>query len=129
MDTPTDKNDPIEQYIRAYPEPVQKRLQTIRRTIRAEAKEAVETLSYGVPTFKLHGKNLVSFGAAKSHIGFYPTPSGVAAVQAELTGYTFAKGSIQFPLDKPLPVTLIRKIVKFRVQEENKKRAAKGRAG
>ena len=114
----------IDQFIRAYPAEVQLRLQTIRQIVQKAAPGAVEAMSYGVPTFKLHGKNLVSFGAAKSHIGFYPTPSGVAAVKDELGAYKFAKGSIQFPLDQPLPVALIRKIVKFRVQEENQKRKA-----
>ena len=114
----------IDQFIHAYPAEVQARLQTIRQIVQKAAPGAVEALSYGVPTFKLHGKNLVSFGASKGHIGFYPTPSGVAAVQDELAGYKLAKGSIQFPLDQPLPTALIRKIVKFRVQEENKKHKA-----
>ncbi len=114
----------IDQYIRAYPKEVQPILQTMREIVKKAAPGAVEALSYGVPTFKLHGKNLVSFGAAKSHIGFYPTPSGVAAVQDELAAYKSAKGSIQFPLDQPLPVALIRKIVKFRVQELNQKHKA-----
>ena len=114
----------IDQFIRAYPAEVQLRLQTIRQIVQKAAPGAVEAMSYGVPTFKLHGKNLVSFGAAKSHIGFYPTPSGVTAVKDELGAYKFAKGSIQFPLDQPLPAALIRKIVKFRVQEENAKRKA-----
>lgn len=114
----------VDTYIRAHPPTVQAILQTFRQTVQKAAPAAVEAMSYGVPTFKLHGKNLVSFGAAKSHIGFYPTPSGVALVKDELAGYKSAKGSIQFPLDQPLPLALIRKVVKFRVQEENAKRQA-----
>jgi uncharacterized protein YdhG (YjbR/CyaY superfamily) len=114
----------IDEYIRAFPAEVRGRLQTLRQLITAAAPEAVESISYQMPAFKMNGKNLVYFAAAKNHIGLYPTPSAVAAFQQELAGYKTAKGSIQFPMDKPLPATLIRKIVKFRVAEEKKKRKA-----
>ncbi len=110
--------------IARFPKDVQRLLQTFRRTIHEAAPEAEEGISYQMPTFKLYGKNLVHFAAAKNHIGFYPTPSGVAAFPKELAGYKTAKGSIQFPLDQPLPLPLIRKIVKFRVQSMKKKRKA-----
>ena len=106
----------IDAYIAGFPEDVQAILQQIRRTIHETAPEATEAISYGMPTFKLHG-NLVHFGAFKSHIGFYPVPSGMEAFQDELAAYKQGKGSVQFPLDKPMPLDLIRRIVDFRVQE------------
>jgi uncharacterized protein YdhG (YjbR/CyaY superfamily) len=122
MDAPQGKFATIDEYISALPEEVQGRLQTFRRTIQAAAPEAVEAIGYNIPAFKLNGKTLVQFGAGKNHIGFYPTPAGVEAFKKELAAYKSAKGSIQFPMDKPLPLPLIRKIVKFRVKEEKKKR-------
>lgn len=107
----------IDQYIAAAPEAVRERLQTLRQAILDEAPEAVEAIAYQMPTFRLKGKNLVHFGAFKSHIGFYPTPSGTEAFEAELTPYKRAKGSIQFPHSEPLPLPLIRSIVSFRVAE------------
>jgi uncharacterized protein YdhG (YjbR/CyaY superfamily) len=124
LDATKGQVETIDDYIKAFPTEVQSRLQTFRRTIKEEAPEAVEALSYQMPTFKLYGKNLVHFAAAKNHIGFYPTPSGVAAFTDELAAYKTAKGSIQFPMDRPLPLPLIRKIVRFRVKEEKKKRKA-----
>ncbi len=93
----------------------------VRETIRASAPQAEETIKYGIPTFTLHG-NLVHFGAYKHHIGFYPAPSGIEAFKKELSVYKCAKGSVQFPVDKPLPLTLITKIVKFRVKENLSKK-------
>ncbi len=122
MDTSNRPVETIDDYIARFPPEVQALLQTFRQTVRAAAPEAVEAITYQVPTFKLYGKNLVSFGAAKNHIGFYPTPAGVAPFEKELAGYNTAKGSIQFPMDKKQPVALIRKIVKYRVQAEKKKR-------
>lgn len=107
----------IDEYIKPFPKEIQKLLESIRKTIKEEAPEAIEAISYGMPTFKLKGKNLVHFAGWKTHIGFYPTPSGTAAFQKEITRYKAAKGSIQLPLDEPLPLALIRKIVKFRVHE------------
>jgi len=107
----------IDEYIDIFPEDVQKILETVRLTIRKAAPEAIETISYQMPTFKLNSKNLVHFAAWKNHIGFYPTPSATKAFNKELSAYAFAKGSVRFPLDKPLPLSLITKIVKFRVKE------------
>jgi uncharacterized protein YdhG (YjbR/CyaY superfamily) len=115
----------IDAYIAGYPEEVQAILQQIRRTIHETAPEATEAISYGMPTFKLHG-NLVHFAAFKNHIGFYPVPSGMAAFQEELAAYKQGKGSVQFPLDKPMPLDLIRRIVEFRVQESKGKAANRG---
>ncbi len=115
----------IDDYIAGYPEEVQAILQLIRRTIHETAPEATEAISYGMPTFKLHG-NLVHFGAFKSHIGFYPVPSGMEAFKDELAAYKQGKGSVQFPLNKPMPLDLIRRMVEFRVQESKAAAAMKG---
>lgn len=115
----------IDAYIAAFPEDVQAVLQQIRRTIHDTAPEATEAISYGMPTFKLHG-NLVHFGAFKSHIGFYPTPTGVEEFVAELSRYKQGRGSVQFPLNQPMPLDLIRRIVAFRVQESKAKVANRG---
>jgi uncharacterized protein YdhG (YjbR/CyaY superfamily) len=120
----TPKN--IDEYIAVFPEDVQAILQRIRATIREEAPGAVEAISYQMPTFKLNG-NLVHFAAFKEHIGFYPTPSGTEKFQEELTPYKGGKGSIRFPLDRPIPYNLIREIVRFRVQENLAKATAKGK--
>ena len=106
----------IDEYIANFPPDIQEILKKIRETIRAAAPGAEEAISYQMPTFKLNG-NLVHFAAFKNHIGFYPTPSGTAKFQKEIAGYKAAKGSIQFPLDEPIPYDLITKIVKFRVKE------------
>jgi uncharacterized protein YdhG (YjbR/CyaY superfamily) len=115
----------IDTYIAGFPEATQAKLQQIRTVIKAAAPEAEETINYQMPTFKL-GKNLVHFAGYKKHIGFYPAPSGIAAFQEELSIYPNAKGSVQFPLDQPLPVELIGKIVAFRVQENMAKTRKKG---
>ena len=112
----------IDEYIAAQPKTVQSRLQQIRSAIAQAAPDASEKISYQMPTFYLNG-NLVHFAAFENHIGFYPTPGGVKAFQEELSGYKYAKGSIQFPINRPVPLTLIRKIVTFRVEENSKKRA------
>lgn len=117
MATPGGKFNTMDEYIDALPEAVRERLQTIRRVIKAEVPEAVEAISYQMPTFKLNGKNLIHFAAWKTHISLYPTPPGTEAFQQELSAYKREKGTIQFPYDKPLPVSLIRQIVAFRVQE------------
>ncbi len=106
----------IDEYILSFSDGVQNTLQQLRKTIHAIAPEAVEDIKYGIPTFVLKG-NLVHFGAYEKHIGFYPTPSGVAAFKKEILNYKHSKGAIQFPLDEPLPLDLIRKIVAFRVKE------------
>lgn len=113
----------IDQYIADFPPEVQGILQTIRATIREAAPGATEAISYQMPTFKLHG-NLVHFAAYKNHIGFYPVPTGIEAFKDELSVYKQGKGSVQFPLDQPMPYDLIRRIVGFRVAE-NMAKAAK----
>ena len=106
----------IDEYIVQCSPEVQGTLETLRQVIRETAPGAKEKISYQMPTFYLNG-NLVHFAAFKKHIGFYPAPSGITAFKQELSGYKGAKGSVQFPLDKPLPYDLIRKIVAFRVAE------------
>lgn len=117
-DQPRFKN--IDEYIAAWPPDVQEILQKIRMTVREAAPDARETISYQMPTFVLQG-NLVHFAVFKKHIGFYPTPTGVEAFQDELALYKGAKGSIQFPLDRPIPYDLISRIVQFRVAENLEK--------
>lgn len=114
------KFEDIDSYIASFPEETRKLLQQLRITISKAAPEAKETINYGMPTFTLKG-NLVHFAAYKNHIGFYPTPSGIEAFKKELSGYDGAKGSVQFPLSKPIPFDLISKIVEFRVKENLKK--------
>ncbi len=113
----------IDEYIAAFPPKVQKILREIRATIQKSAPEAQEKISYQMPTFYLNG-NLVHFAAFTSHIGFYPTPSGIEAFKEELSKYKGAKGSVQFPIDQPMPLKLIEKIVKYRVKENLKKTKA-----
>lgn len=117
----SNKAKTIDEYIANCPKDVQQKLKDMRATIRAAAPDATEKISYLIPTFYLKG-NLVHFGALKNHIGFYPTPSGIDAFIKETDKYRSTKGAIQFPLDEPLPLKLVGKIVKFRVRE-NLKRA------
>ena len=114
----------IDDYIAAFPADVQSVLQNVRTTIRKAAPGAVEAMKYGIPTF-VQGENLVHFGGFKTHVGFYPSPSGISAFKKELSAYESAKGSVQFPLDKRMPLPLIARIVKFRVQEVEQKGAKK----
>lgn len=114
----------IDEYIAAFPVEIQEKLQTVRKVIQESAPDAQEKISYQMPTFALQG-NLVHFAAYSNHIGFYPTPSGIESFQEELAGYKSAKGSVQFPMDKPLPYELISRIVKFRVAENVAKAEAK----
>jgi len=120
------KNDfkSIDEYIMQFPPEVQQILQKLRKVIKESAPDARETISYQMPTFVLHG-NLVHFAAYKNHIGFYPTPSGIEAFKDKLSEYKGAKGSVQFPIEKPLPYELIAEIVKFRVVENTKKADSK----
>ena len=106
----------IDEYIGTFPTNVQSILQELRQTIGKAAPEAQEKISYQIPTFALQG-NLVHFAAFKNHIGFYPDPSGIEAFKKELSRYKGAKGSVQFPINEPLPLSLISRIVKFRVKE------------
>jgi len=106
-------------------------LNELRQTIKEVAPEAEETINYQIPTFTLHG-NLVHFAAFENHIGFYPTPSGMEAFKQELSAYKGAKGSVQFPIDQPLPLPLIRRIVEYRVKENverQQKKKAKSKKG
>lgn len=120
----TKKATSIKEFISTHPVEIQLILEKIRATIQKAAPKATETINYGIPTFVLNG-NLVHFAAFKKHIGFYPAPSGIAAFKKELAKYKGAKGSVQFPLDKPMPLALISRIVKFRVKENMSKEKAK----
>ena len=113
----------IDEYIANFGADVQEKLQRLREVIKEAAPEALETISYQMPAFKYEG-NLVYFAAYKKHIGFYPTSSGIREFRNELAQYKGGKGTVQFPLEEPLPLDLISKIVKFRV-EENKQKAKK----
>ena len=106
----------IDSYISKFSPSVREKLTAVRRLIRQLAPKAEEAIKYGIPTFVLNG-NLVHFAAFKDHIGFYPTSSGISAFKNELKKYDTAKGAIRFPLDKPLPLLLIKKIVRFRIRE------------
>jgi len=106
----------IDQYIAAFPPDVQALLNKLRRVIREAAPKAEEAMAYGIPTFKLNG-NLVHFAAFKNHIGFFPTPSSIATFKKELSAYKLSKGTVRLPLDRPIPFGLVKKIVKFRVKE------------
>ena len=116
----------VDKFIVKYPSDVQQILQKIRGIIREVAPEAKETINYGIPTFTLNG-NLVHYSALTSHIGFYPTPSGIEKFKKELSKYEGAKGSVKFPLDQPIPYELIRKITEFRVKEQRAKAKRKNR--
>ena len=120
------KVDTIEAYIADFPGDIQQLLNQMRATIHKAAPKAEEAISYGMPTFKLHG-NLVHFAAAKNHIGFYPAPSGIVAFEDELkkNKFEYSKGAIQFPIDRKLPLALVTKITKFRVKENEDKSKAK----
>lgn len=114
----------IDEYISIFPKDVQGVLEKIRVTIKKAAPNAEETINYQIPTFTLKG-NLVHFAAFKGHVGFYPTPTGIEKFKKELAAYEGAKGSVKFPLDKPIPYGLIEKIVKFRVKENLERAEAK----
>lgn len=106
----------IDEYIRTFPTEVQRKLQLVKQIIKETAPDTIEAISYQMPTFKLKG-NLVHFAAFKYHVGFYPIPSGIKAFKSELSKYKSGKGSVQFPLNEPMPLNLIRRIVEFRVRE------------
>jgi uncharacterized protein YdhG (YjbR/CyaY superfamily) len=114
----------IDEYIATFPEEIQAILQAVRATIRAAAPGAVELISYQMPAFALHG-NLVYFAVGKNYIGLYPTSSGIAAFKDELSKYEGSKGAVRFPINQPMPMDLIRRIVQFRVTENLNKAAAK----
>jgi len=116
----------IDEYIIGYPKDIQAILGKLRATIRKAAPEAEETISYRMPAFKYHGM-LAYFAAFKDHIGFYPAPTGIAQFERETSAYQSGKGTLRFPLDKPLPVALITRIIKFRVKENLAKQNQKKR--
>lgn len=110
----------IDEYIAGFPEDIREVLRLVRATIKKAAPDAGEKISWGMATFTLNG-NLVHFAGYKKHVGFYPGASGIEAFKDEFTGYKWAKGSVQFPLNKPMPLDLITRIVEFRVKESTKK--------
>ncbi len=110
----------VASYIASFPMVIQKKLKQLQKIIKAAAPKAEERMSYGMPAYFLNGP-LVYFGAYEKHIGFYPTPSAIATFEKELAPYKHAKGSVQFPLDKPLPAALIKKMVLFKVKESKLK--------
>lgn len=124
MDAPSGQFKTIDEYIAMFPDDVRRILNELRQTIREAAPEAQETINYQMPTFRLNG-NLVHFAAFKNHIGFYPTPTGMEAFKDELSAYKGAKGSVQFPIDQPLPLPLIRRIVEYRVKENLERKPKK----
>ena len=114
----------IDAYIADFPKTTQKHLKDIRSTIKKLAPQAAEAIKYSMPTFVLNG-NLVHFAGYEHHIGFYPAPTGIEAFKKELAPYAQGKGSIQFPLDKPMPLSIISRIVKYRVKQNLAKTKAK----
>jgi uncharacterized protein YdhG (YjbR/CyaY superfamily) len=124
MNSKAAKFSNIDEYIALFPADVQKKLQELRAVIKNAAPGVVETISYQIPTFDLNGHHLIHFGAWKKHIALYPTSSGTRVFERELEGYKAEKGTIQFPMDKPLPLEMIGRIVKFRWMR--KKREVKG---
>jgi len=117
----------IDEYIATFPKETQKILKEVRAAIKAAAPQAQEKISYQMPTFFLNG-NLIHFSAFKNHIGIYPTPSGTEAFKDEISKYQGAKGSIRLPIDEPMPIKLISRIVKFRVAENLRKAKTKGKS-
>lgn len=115
----THKN--IDSYIKEFPKDVQVLLKQMRVAIQKAAPNAEEAIRYGIPTFRFNNKNLIHFGGFKNHIGFFPGPAGITAFKKELAAYVLSKGTIQFPLDKKLPLTLVTKIVKFRLAQNSLK--------
>ena len=111
----------VDEYIRSFPEDIQALLSKIRETIKEKAPEAVEEISYGMPAYRANKKPLVYFSAFKNHIGFYATPTGHTQFADELSIYKQGKGSVQFPLNKPIPYDLIGRIVEFRLKENENK--------
>ena len=111
----------VDDYISTFPEDIQAILEKVRQAIHKAAPDAVETMSYGIPTFDFNGKHLVFFAGWKHHISLYPLPAGDATFQQELAHYKRAKGTIQFPLDKPIPYDLVEKIVTLLMKEKPEK--------
>lgn len=114
-----DKVTDVDNYIKIFPVATQKKLQQIRSVIKKAAPKAIEIISYQMPAYKIN-KVLVYFAGYEKHIGFYPTPAGIEKFKDEFTGYKYSKGAVQFPLDKPLPVELIKRIVLYRLINDEK---------
>jgi uncharacterized protein YdhG (YjbR/CyaY superfamily) len=110
----------VDQYIAKFPRETQEKLEEVRRVIRDTAPEAKEMMAYMMPAYKIN-KYVVFFAGYKAHVGLYPTPSGIEKFKSEIQKYKWAKGSVQFPLDKPMPIDLIKRIVEFRVEEDRNK--------
>ena len=115
----------IDEYIADFPEEIQSLLNQVRSTIKQAAPDAEESIGYGMPAYKTHGRPLVYFAGFKNHIGFYATPTGHAEFAAELSKYKQGKGSVQFPIHQPMPLELIAQIVEFRVIENQEKAKTK----
>jgi uncharacterized protein YdhG (YjbR/CyaY superfamily) len=115
----------VAQYIAAFPAAARNMMQQLRRIIRRTAADAEESISYGMPAYKLKGRPLVYFAGYGQHVGFYPTPSGINAFLEDMAAYKYSKGAVQFPLDQPLPETLVEQITAFRVQEVLEKAGSK----
>lgn len=124
MKTETTRIKNVDEYIAGFPAGTQRLLVQLRASVRKAAPDAEETISYRMPAYKYHGI-LLYFAAYRNHIGFYPMPSAIEAFKKELSGYKGAKGSVQFPLDKPLPLQLISRIVAFRMKRNLEKEAEK----
>jgi uncharacterized protein YdhG (YjbR/CyaY superfamily) len=118
---PTKKYASVDEYIAAMPADARSKLQNLRKTVRQSAPEAEEVISYNMPAFKWNGM-LVWFGAHTEHIGFYPRVSAIVAFKDDLAGYKTSKGAIQFPIERPIPTALVKKIVAFRLKENAKKK-------
>ncbi len=114
----------IDEYIVSFPPDIQEKLQRIRAVIRNAAPDAEEAIRYGIPTFRLNGSNLVHFAAFKDHLSFFPTSSGVAKFQRELSSYKLSRGTIQLPLSEPVPYDLVERITRFRIEETREKKKA-----
>ena len=122
MPMSTNHSRTVDEYVASFPKSVRDILARLRRVVREAAPQAEETMSYGMPTFNLDGKPLVFFAAWKNHVGFYPVNSSIAEkFKNELAPFKMAKGSVQFPFDKPVPFDLVRKIAEFRVKESKSK--------
>jgi uncharacterized protein YdhG (YjbR/CyaY superfamily) len=115
----------IDEFIAGSPKNTQELLKKMRSIIQKAAPGTEEAINYGIPTFRLNGRNLVHFSGYKEHIGFYPGAAGIESFKEELSKYKTSKGTVQFPLDKPLPVGLITQIVKFRIAQEKEKEVRK----
>ena len=119
---PAERFETIDEYIESFPENVQSVLEKLRATVKEAAPEAVESISYDMPTFKLNGERLTYFSAWKNHVGLYSIPEGNEAFRKELSPYAGEKGSLRFPLDKPIPYDLVKKIVMLRMKEIRQKK-------